>query len=158
MTFRHWSRVTPYTSSCELAECCVFAKQSPGPLRCGPPPLTPRGGSRPRAPLFPKLRGQFAEFLNVVALAHLRLLALSTCVGLRYGFRVGLDRLGAFPGGRASADPLCPRTPRPVASQACVTGGFSCPVALHAWTACSSRQPAQHAASPRRSAPEVREY
>ena len=35
MTFRHWSRVTPYTSSCELAECCVFAKQSPGPFHCG---------------------------------------------------------------------------------------------------------------------------
>ena len=43
MTFRHWSRVTPYTSSCELAECCVFGKQSPGPLRCDPPPLTPQG-------------------------------------------------------------------------------------------------------------------
>ena len=37
MTFRHWSRVTPYTSSCDLAECCVFAKQSPGPLHCGSP-------------------------------------------------------------------------------------------------------------------------
>ena len=37
------------------------------------------------APLLPKLRGYFAEFLNVVYLAHLRLLALPTCVGLRYG-------------------------------------------------------------------------
>ena len=35
MTFRHWSRVTPYTSPCGLAECCVFAKQSPGPLHQG---------------------------------------------------------------------------------------------------------------------------
>ena len=42
LTFRHWSRVTPYTSSCELAECCVFGKQSPGPLCCGLPGLTPR--------------------------------------------------------------------------------------------------------------------
>ena len=41
--------------------------------------------SQTGAPLIPKLRGQFAEFLNVVYLAHLRLLALSTCVGLRYG-------------------------------------------------------------------------
>ena len=35
MTFRHWSRVTPYTSTCVLAECYVFAKQSPGPFNCG---------------------------------------------------------------------------------------------------------------------------
>ena len=39
----------------------------------------------PRAPLFPKLRGYFAEFLNVVSPAHLGLLDPSTCVGLRYG-------------------------------------------------------------------------
>ena len=35
-TFPHWSRVTPYTSSCDLAESCVFAKQSVAPLHCGP--------------------------------------------------------------------------------------------------------------------------
>ena len=34
MTFWHWSRVTPYTSSCELAESCVFVKQSHQPLCC----------------------------------------------------------------------------------------------------------------------------
>ncbi len=34
LTFRHWSRVTLYTSSYELAECCVFVKQSPGPFHC----------------------------------------------------------------------------------------------------------------------------
>ena len=37
------------------------------------------------APLLPKLRGCFAEFLNMVSLAHLGLLDPSTCVGLRYG-------------------------------------------------------------------------
>ena len=37
-------------------------------------------------PLLPKLRGQFAEFLNNASLAHLRILSSSTCVGLRYGF------------------------------------------------------------------------
>ena len=36
-------------------------------------------------PLLPKLRGQFAEFLNNASLAHLRILSSSTCVGLRYG-------------------------------------------------------------------------
>ena len=39
MTFRHWSRVTPYTSSCDFAECCVFVKQSPGPFHCASPGL-----------------------------------------------------------------------------------------------------------------------
>ena len=34
LTFRHWSRVTLYTSSYELAECYVFGKQSPEPFLC----------------------------------------------------------------------------------------------------------------------------
>jgi len=37
------------------------------------------------APLLPKLRGSFAEFLSHESLEHLRILSLSTCVGLRYG-------------------------------------------------------------------------
>ena len=37
------------------------------------------------APLLPKLRGNFAEFLNEGSLARLRILTLPTCVGLRYG-------------------------------------------------------------------------
>ena len=56
-TFLHWSRVTPYTSSCDLAESCVFAKQSVEPLNCGLPK---------QAPLLPKIRGQFAEFLREI--------------------------------------------------------------------------------------------
>jgi hypothetical protein len=36
LTFRHWAGVSPYTSSCELAETCVFVKQSIGPFLCGP--------------------------------------------------------------------------------------------------------------------------
>ena len=36
-------------------------------------------------PLIPKLRGQFAEFLNYLSPVGLRILFLSTCVGLRYG-------------------------------------------------------------------------
>ncbi len=41
-----------------------------------------------RAPLLPKLRGQFAEFLNRGFLARLRILSSPTCVGLRYGHLV----------------------------------------------------------------------
>jgi hypothetical protein len=37
------------------------------------------------APLLPKVRGQFAEFLNQGSLVRLGLLDLPTCVGLRYG-------------------------------------------------------------------------
>ena len=38
-----------------------------------------------QAPLLPKLRGYFAEFLNNASPVGLGLLALSTCVGFRYG-------------------------------------------------------------------------
>ena len=37
------------------------------------------------APLIPKLRGHFAEFLNNTSPAGLRILSSPTCVGLRYG-------------------------------------------------------------------------
>ena len=52
------------------------SKQSPGPIHCG---------SVSGAPLIPKLRGQFAEFLNYPSPVGLRILFLTTCVGLRYG-------------------------------------------------------------------------
>ena len=76
LTFQHWAGVSPYTSSFDFAETCVFAKQLPGPIHCG---------SVSGAPLIPKLRGQFAEFLNYLSPVGLRILFLSTCVGLRYG-------------------------------------------------------------------------
>ena len=40
------------------------------------------------APLLPKLRGHFAEFLNNTSSVGLRLLASSTCVGLGYGYDI----------------------------------------------------------------------
>ena len=76
LTFQHRAGVSPYTSSFDLAETCVFAKQSPGPILCD---------SLSRAPLLPKLRGQLAEFLNNPSPVGLRILFLPTCVGLRYG-------------------------------------------------------------------------
>ncbi len=45
LTFRHWSGVTPYTSSCEFAGSCVFGKQLPGILSLRP--LTLLRGGRP---------------------------------------------------------------------------------------------------------------
>ena len=41
-----------------------------------------------QAPLLPKLRGHFAEFLNNASPAGLRILSSSTCVGLRYGYHM----------------------------------------------------------------------
>ena len=76
LTFQHRAGVSPYTSSFDLAETCVFAKQLPGPIHCG---------SFSGAALIPKLRAQFAEFLYNTSLVGLRILFLSTCVGLRYG-------------------------------------------------------------------------
>ena len=35
LTFQHWAGVSPYTSSFDLAQTCVFDKQSPGPILCG---------------------------------------------------------------------------------------------------------------------------
>ena len=70
----------------DFADTCVFAKQSLEPILCGPPPSWRASlQSVPRAPLLPKLRGHFAEFLLHSSLAHLRLLASPTCVRLRYG-------------------------------------------------------------------------
>ena len=76
LTFQHRAGVSPYTSSFDLAQTCVFAKQLLGPILCG---------SISRAPLLPKLRGQLAEFLNNPSPVGLRILFLPTCVGLRYG-------------------------------------------------------------------------
>ena len=53
----------------------------PEPILCGPVS---------RAPLLPKLRGHFAEFLNNASSVGLGILSPSTCVGLRYG-RMGND-------------------------------------------------------------------
>ena len=39
-----------------------------------------------QAPLLPKLRGHFAEFLNNASSVGLRILSSSTCVGLWYGY------------------------------------------------------------------------
>ena len=42
--------------------------------------LRPRGSTLPGAPLLPKLRGHFAEFLNSSSLERLGILTPPTCV------------------------------------------------------------------------------
>jgi hypothetical protein len=75
-----------YVVYSDFADTCVFAKQSLGPILCGLLPLPGASPCQvPEAPLLPKLRGHFAEFLLHKSLEHLRLLASPTCVRLRYG-------------------------------------------------------------------------
>ncbi len=84
----------------DLAESCVFSKQSPGPFHCDPRQLRGQASSPPVAHLLPKLRCQFAEFLHRGSLKRLGILSPSTCVRLRYG-RSALC-LGVFPGSMES--------------------------------------------------------
>ena len=63
-----------------------------------------------QAPLLPKLRGHFAEFLLRGSLEHLRLLASPTCVRLRYGRKVNLP-CEAFLGGMITDPWRGPKAP-----------------------------------------------
>src|SRR5690625_1245042 len=78
----------------------------------------PLGWFTPQAPLLPKLRGQFAEFLNYDSLDRLGILYLTTCVGLGYGryhtCRRGFSwqhRITNYPN-NGSPSHLTPREPR----------------------------------------------
>jgi hypothetical protein len=77
LTFRHWAGVSSHTSFYNLAETCVFVKQSLGFDYCN---------LINKVPLLPKLRGYFAEFLKESYLAPLSILYLPTCVGLKYKY------------------------------------------------------------------------
>ena len=76
LTFQHRAGASSKKTFFDLAQTCVFGKQLLGPILCG---------SISGAPLLPKLRGQFAEFLNNPSPVGLRIFFLPTCVGLRYG-------------------------------------------------------------------------
>ena len=89
-------------------------------------PLHPTG-----APLLPKLRGQFAEFLDGGSPVHLGMLYQPTCVGLRYGRTP--PWLEAFLGRPGSIRPAwgSPRAfPSPLRSR---SRGFPYPTTLQAW-------------------------
>ena len=107
LTFQHRAGVSPYTSSFDLAQTCVFAKQLLGPILCG---------SIAGAPLLPKLRGQLAEFLNNPSPVGLRIFFLPTCVGLRYGrlkYTQGFSRLSPRWTSLLNFSPLRPDKPTP---------------------------------------------
>ena len=83
------------------------------------------------APLFPKLRGHFAEFLNNASPVGLRILSSSTCVGLRYGL---LIRYSGFSRHTDSAPSLLLFAPRHVFA----LSGDLVPDSYLAWTGISS--------------------
>ena len=83
--FNSRAGVSTYTSDFSFAGTCVCAKQSLGPLLCHRLALWKQVPSRPPAILIPKLRIQFAEFLNEGCPAHLRILSPPTCVGFGTG-------------------------------------------------------------------------
>ena len=86
LTFRHRAGVTPYTSACALAGSCVFGKQSPGPILCGPLGLPAQG----RTPYtgHPFSRSYGVNLPSSLTRNHpfaLEFSLLPTSVGLRYG-------------------------------------------------------------------------
>src|SRR5690242_988596 len=76
LTFRHRAGVRTYTSICIFADPCVFSKQSPPPILCHSMLV-----AQHEVMLIPKLRMQFAEFLQYSSLKRLGMLYQSTCVG-----------------------------------------------------------------------------
>ncbi len=60
------------------------------------------------APLLPKVRGYFAEFLSKLTLTRLGIFSLSTCVGLQYGHLQHLRR--SFSRQRGVSRLVCPKT------------------------------------------------
>ena len=86
LTFRHWAGVSPYTSPFGLAETCVFDKQSPGPLYCGP--QGPPSGKRTSPHGHPFSQSYRAKLSNSLTRVHSftsGLIPQPTCVGFRYG-------------------------------------------------------------------------
>ena len=105
-TVQHWAGVSPYTAPCGFAETCVFGKQSLEPIRCSHPRLLACASHPPVAPLLPKLRGQFAEFLTRGSPVHLP--SLLGAHLRRSAVRAHTHSLEAFPGGPGPRDSIAP--------------------------------------------------
>ena len=77
-------RQSVYIDFTVFARTCVFSKQSLPSILCDHHQLK-TSLSPAVAPLLPKLRGHFAEFLNHSSPERLSIFNLTTCVGLGYG-------------------------------------------------------------------------
>ena len=147
MTFWHWSRVTPYTSSCELAESCVFVKQSLLPFLCGLQRLRAVRADRRGLPLSRSYGVNLPSSFSWV---------VSSTLGFSphppvsvYGTGSLSAPLGGFPGTGWDLSGSG-RSPPPVRSLGHMEGGFAAPppCAPSAASICRSILPD---ASPRRS-------
>ncbi len=125
LTFRHWAGVSPYTSPFGFAETCVFGKQSPEPVHCGPQGLSSGERTVPSGhPFSRSYRASLSNSLTRVLSFTSGHLPLPTCVGLRYGhqdpYRRGFSRrqrINGIPQGSS------PRVLFPLSSR----GGFAYP-------------------------------
>ena len=76
-----------------------------------------------QAPLLPKLRGHFAEFLDNASPAGLRILSSSTCVGLRYGHTGNDSGFSRHRGGALRYCNFAPRHTAPSPIRICLMAG-----------------------------------
>ena len=100
MTFRHRAGVSPYTSSYDFAETCVFGKQSLGPFHCGPLGLSlVKSFTLPGRP-FSRSYGAIlpSSLTRVLPIA----LVFSTCLPVSVLVRARFASLDAFLEGMAS--------------------------------------------------------
>ena len=100
MTFRHRAGVSPYTSSFDFAETCVFGKQSLGPFHCGRLRLGTRSAFTLMRRPFSRSYGAIlpSSFSRVLPIA----LVFSTCPPVSVLVRARSVSLEAFLGGMAS--------------------------------------------------------
>ena len=87
LTFRHWAGVSPYTSSYDFAQTCVFDKQSIEPFLCGLFNLQQCiAFTLLRRSLSRSYGSNLPNSLTRGSPDPLSILYPSTCVGLRYGY------------------------------------------------------------------------
>ena len=92
LTFRHWAGVSPYTSSFNLAETYVFAKQSPGPfLRA----ISLQPFHAPQARCFTLLRHPFSLSYGIILPSSLTRV-LSRALGFSPHLPVSVCGTGSF--------------------------------------------------------------
>ena len=81
-------------SAFAFAETCVFGKQSREPIFCNLLTLLVSPSLATKAPLLPKVRGQFAEFLDRGSLVHLG--GVPPAYQCRFAVRAELDLARGF--------------------------------------------------------------
>ena len=85
LTFQHWAGISRYTSLTFWHRPKFLLNSRLGHFSAPPTRFTRASPFTARGSLLPKLRDQFAEFLNEGSPVHLGIFYQPTCVGLRYG-------------------------------------------------------------------------